>query len=218
MTEEPKRRRWQATPGRPPVTRSSARRSRFVGLMKLLLPLSALALVAVVVVWSGVGDRDSGFHLSFIPGGADGGPSPGMVNARYVGTDRNERPFTITADHAVQIADDPDAVSLEVLQADITLDDGTWLALTASSGIYRRQAQTLRLEGPVDVFSDEGFHFNAEDADIDLASGTIESDRPVRGQGPLGVLNANAFRAIDAGRRLFFTGAVKLVVLPGGRG
>ena len=218
MTEEPKARRWQATLGRPPVTRLSVRRSRFVGLMKLVLPLSALILVAVVVVWSGSGDRDNGFRLSFSPDGADGRPSPGMINARYVGTDRNDRPFTITADRAVQVADDPDAVNLETLQADITLDDGSWLALTASSGVYRRQARTLRLEGPVDVFSDNGFHFNAEDAEIDLASGTIESDRPVRGQGPLGILNANAFRAVDAGRRLFFMGAVKLVVLPGGRG
>lgn len=218
MTEEPKTRRWQATPGRPPITRSSTRRSRFVGLMKLVLPLSAAILVAVVVVWSGASDRDSGFRLSFVSDRADGTPSPGMVNARYVGTDRNERPFTITANRAVQVADDPDAVNLETLQADITLDDGTWLALTASSGVYRRQARTLRLEGPVNVFSDDGFHFNAEDARIDLASGTIESDRPIRGQGPLGILNANAFRTVDAGRRLFFTGEVKLVIQPGGRG
>jgi lipopolysaccharide export system protein LptC len=92
------------------------------------------------------------------------------------------------------------------------------LALTASSGVYRREAQTLRLEGPVNVFSDDGFKFDAESADIDLASGTVESDRPVRGQGPLGLLNANTFRAVGEGRRLFFTGAVKLVVLPGGGG
>jgi lipopolysaccharide export system protein LptC len=210
--------RWQATSRRPAVTHVSARRSRFVGLMKFVLPLGAAILLVLVVVWSGTGTRDEGFQLSFVSGGADGSPTPGMVKARYSGTDSKDRPFTITADRATQRPEEPEAIDLDALQADITLADGTWLALTASSGVYRREAQTLRLEGPVNVFSDDGFKFDAESADIDLASGTVESDRPVRGQGPLGLLNANTFRAVGEGRRLFFTGAVKLVVLPGGGG
>jgi hypothetical protein len=74
--------RWQATSRRPAVTHVSARRSRFVGLMKFVLPLGAAILLVLVVVWSGTGTRDEGFQLSFVSGGADGSPTPGMVKAR----------------------------------------------------------------------------------------------------------------------------------------
>jgi lipopolysaccharide export system protein LptC len=207
--------RWQATPRGLSVTRRSARRSRFVGVMKFALPLGAALLLAVVVVWSGAANRNEGFRLSFASGQGEEAPEPGMVNVRYMGTDSQNRPFVITAQRADITPGDPDTIVLHVLQADMTLENGAWIALTAESGVYRRRLETLRLEGPVSLFSDTGFEFNAETAEVDLARGSVESDRPVSGQGPFGLLDAGGFRVVDEGRRLFFSGGVKLVVFPG---
>ena len=206
--------RWRATPRRPPITRRSAKRSPFARLMKYLLPLIAATLVAVVVGWPDVGSRNDGLRLSFLSRQGDEVTEPGMVNARYIGTDGHNRPFVITAERATQPAGDPDTILLHALQADITLDDGAWLALTAKSGVFNRDLETLRLDGPVSLFSDQGFEFHADTVEVDLSRGTVESDRPVRGQGPLGLLDAGGFRLLDRGQRLFFSDGVKLVVFP----
>lgn len=218
MSGNPRSSRWRAAPGRPSITPTSARRSRFVGLMKLVLPLAAALLIAILVGWPGHGIRDDGFRLSFLSERGQQTPEPGMVHARYMGTDSNNHPFIITADRATQVEDDPDTIVLHTLQADLTLEDGAWLALTARSGVFSRGVEKLRLNGPVSLFSDDGYEFRAEFAEVDLARGTVESDRPVSGQGPLGLLDAGSFRLVDQGRRLYFSAGVKLVLFPGARG
>ncbi len=207
--------RHQLRIGRSPVSPATARRSRFVGLMKWVLPIIAFLLVAIVVVWPEVSKRAPTLRLTIADVNVSG-PTIGMVKARYVGTDRDDQPFVITADQATPRADDRDAIELDRLAADITLSDGRWLALSARAGLYHRTRETLRLEGPVTLFSDDGFQVSAERVDVDLATGVVVSDGPIEGQGPLGQLRARSFEAIDRGQRLFFRGDVRMTIYPGG--
>lgn len=209
--------RWQAAPRIAAVTGASAQRSRFVGLMRYALPLVAVALVALVVAWPRPGGPVDGFRLTFASVDTST-PEPAMLNARYVGTDRKDRPFVITADRARQAGGDPDVIVLETPQADFSLANGTWIALSADEGVYYRAREMLRLDGGIDLFSDTGFAFSAESAEVDLAGSVVVSERPVRGQGPLGTLDAGNFRALVDERRFFFAGGVKLVILPGAPG
>ena len=140
-----------------------------------------------------------------------------MVNARYVGTDGNNRPFVVTADSATAEPDNPDRIRLVALQADITFDDARWVTVIADSGVYDRLAQTLRLGEAVSLYSDDGFELHAGSTLVDLEAGSAASDAPVQAQGPLGVLNANSFRIAAAGRRLHFIGAVRATIDPGAR-
>jgi lipopolysaccharide export system protein LptC len=206
--------RHQLRVGRSPASPVLARRSRFVGLMKWVLPAVALALVAIVVVWPEVSKRAPTLLLTIADVDVSG-PTIGMVKARYVGMDRNDQPFVITAEQATPRAEDRDAIDLNQLQADIALSDGRWLALSARTGLYHRTRETLSLEGPVTLFSDDGFQVNAERADVDLATGVVVSDAPIEGQGPLGHLSARSFKAVDRGQRLFFQGDVRMTIYPG---
>ncbi len=193
-----------------------ARYTRFVGLMKFLLPVAAAALVVLVVVWPEAYDRDSGFRIGYTSVGPSGAEAPGMVNARYVGTDRQDRPYVVTAETATAEPDNPDRIRLVALQADITLDDGRWVTVIADAGIYDRAAQTLGLGDAVSLYSDDGFELHAGSAIVDLKSGTASSAAPVRAQGPLGVLSAASFRIAEGGRFFHFVGAVKVTIDPGG--
>ena len=91
-----------AEPAAPP--RAGARYSRFVALMKVVLPLIALVLVAMVAIWPQLKEAGEGFRIeiSRMGLGAAGGHS--MLNARYAGVDEEGRPFTITAATAEQEA------------------------------------------------------------------------------------------------------------------
>ncbi len=201
-----------ATPG---VIAESVRYSRFVGMMKLVLPLSALALVAMVVAWPYLGANDDGIPLSFTSVGVGLDENVFMTNARYIGADDEDQPYTLTADQAAQDEDDPNLIRLTRPQADILLNEGSWLALTADSGILKREAETLALDGAVNIFSDQGYEFHTESALIDLGSKLAHGTVPVEAQGPFGTLNADSFRVLDGGRIIFFEGQVRMTLYPG---
>ena len=211
------RKRFFSGRGRRAIAGTGARYSRFVGLMKFLLPVAAAALVVLVLTWPETEDRDAGFRIGYSVGGLGEAEGPGMVNARYVGTDSNNRPFVVTAASATAEAGNPDRITLVALQADMTLEDQRWVTVIAETGIYDRVAQTLRLGEAVSLYSDDGFELHAGSALVDLEAGSATSDEPVQAQGPLGVLNADSFRIAAAGRRLHFVGAVRAVIDPGGR-
>ncbi|MFQ5957944.1 MAG: LPS export ABC transporter periplasmic protein LptC [Alphaproteobacteria bacterium] len=192
----------------------SERYSRFVGLMKVVLPMSAAALAALVVAWPYLEGRDSGMPLSFANVEATTAEALFMRNARYFGSDDRDQPFTVTADSVIQADDQSDTIRFTLPKADILLSDGAWLALTADRGTLRRSDQTLLLDGAVNIFSDEGYEFRTERAEIDLSTSVARGNVAIEGQGPFGILNADTFRLDRDNRSIRFEGQVRLVLYP----
>jgi len=182
--------------------------SLFARLMRYALPIVAVALLAIVVIWPLVSGREDGFRLSFTPANPiDSGPLI-MENARYIGIDSRNQSYTVIAEQAIQ----------KSAEADIILSDNGWLALTADRGNYFRASEILDLEGRVNSFSDEGFEMRTEAARVELAQGRASGSLPVEGQGPLGVLNAVGFELLDGGAIIRFGGPVRLVIYLGQEG
>ncbi|MBT4042007.1 MAG: LPS export ABC transporter periplasmic protein LptC [Rhodospirillaceae bacterium] len=202
-------RRFQLDPSRARVGQS-ARYSRFVGMMKLLLPVLALGLVVAVVIWPNEFSETTGFHLSYAAPEEGGGAELAMLRPRYLGTDARNRPFLVTADRAVQDPNDQRLITLDRLQADMSMANGEWFTILADTGIYHQQRQYLQLQGAINLFSDQGYEFNAQAIEIDLSNGRATTDQPVRGQGPFGTLRADHMVVEDYGQRLFFKGNVKM--------
>jgi len=214
-----------ATPGRrlallPPSSRGSQPGySRFVSLMKLVLPSVALILVALVVAWPYVAPKDSHFRFGFAAVQEVGDGEPSAFNARFVGIDGENRPITITADVVHNLLPDGEApVDLEMPKADITLQDGSWLVLTAKKGVYDWQKKSLELTDSVNLFHDTGYEFHTSQATIDVEGFAADGREPVRGHGPFGELTAEGFRVRDKGRRIFFDGKATLILRPGAGG
>ena len=193
----------------------SERYSRFVGLMKLMLPLGATALVVIVVTWPYLSGREDGIPLSFSSMGLGLTEKVFMTNARYMGSDDKDQPYTLTAELMSEEDGVEDAIRLTKPQADIMLNDGSWLALTADTGVLIRKSEQLTLEGGVNFFSDAGYEFRTQRAEINLASKRAHGDEPIEGQGPFGTLNADSFRLEDQGNTIFFEGNVRMVFYPG---
>ena len=188
--------------------------SRFVSMMKVGLPVMALLLVVLVLIWPSLQSGNESFQLTFASIGEDADGITGMSNARFVGTDAANRPYVITAATASQSNASADTITLNMLQADMTLGSGTWVTMTADKGVYFRIDNRLELIGPVDVFSDLGYEFHAGDTTVDLAANRATSNQAVNGQGPFGLLSANSFRFSDKGNNLIFDGDVKLNIEP----
>ena len=140
-----------------------------------------------------------------------------MTDPHFMGTDSRNRPFTVTAERAVQDLTDDQLILLAQPKADMTLEDGAWVALQAKQGSYRRDAETLQLAGGVDLFHDQGYEIHTPSAAIDLNSGTAEGHEPVAAQGPFGELTAEGFRVVEQGAVVEFTGKSRLLLdsIPG---
>jgi lipopolysaccharide export system protein LptC len=201
---------------RPAPPRLSGRNSWsiFVGFMKVLLPALAVALILLVVIWPQLSQDDGRFRIRVSDMSLEQADSLSMLNARFEGVDEHDQPFTLTADEATQTAGDDNLVRLELPKGDITLEDGTWLALTAQEGLYRRDMQMLELSGGVTLFHDQGFELRTPMARVDLEAGTAWGSERVEGQGPFGTLVAEGFRVLDRGERIVFTGRSRTVFHP----
>ena len=189
--------------------------SRFVTLMKYLLPVVALLLIVLVVVWPYLKLNDTRFSIGFTALKVGNVEDPAMINPRFQGADKDKQTFSITADIAKNLLNADKSVELEMPKADISLDDGSWLVVTAKSGIYVRENETLTLNESVNLFHDSGYEFRTESADIDLTKGTASGSVPVEGQGPFGNLKAEGFRLVDKGKTIYFTGKSHLTIYPG---
>jgi len=146
---------------------------------------------------------------------ADQTEDPSIVNPRYIGIDKNNQSYSITADLARRLAKGSMSVELEMPKADITLEDGSWLVVTAKNGVFKRTKKTLNLIGAVNLYHDSGYEFRTTKVRIDLEKGNADGDTPIRGQGQFGDMQAEGFRLIDKGKTIIFTGKSKLVLYPG---
>jgi lipopolysaccharide export system protein LptC len=191
--------------------------SRFVAIAKLVLPLIAAALLALVWAWPNFRGTDLRFRLGFSDLVIRETAGPSMINPRYVGTDKGQQPYSITSNVARNSPDDRMKIDLEIPKGDIVLNDGTWLMLSAETGVYARTAKTLDLSGEVTLFHDSGYEIRTDSAYVDLDMGTAAGDRPVHGQGPFGDLRSEGFILLDKGKVIHFTGKSKLVIWPGFR-
>jgi lipopolysaccharide export system protein LptC len=189
--------------------------SRFVHAMKWLLPIMAGFLIVLISVWPYLRAQDLRFRISFAAINADKAEDPSMVNPRYLGIDKDNQAYSVTADLARRLTGESLTVELEMPKADITLNDGTWLVLTADNGVFGRTQHTLDLAGAVNLFHDSGYEFRTTKARIELEKGVAKGDQTVVGQGPFGDLKAEGFELLEKGKTILFTGKSKMVLYPG---
>jgi lipopolysaccharide export system protein LptC len=197
----------------PPPPRLSGRSaySIFVGVMKLLLPLLALGLIALVVLWPRLQSDDGDFRFSV--GQVDTQDENGsvMINPRYEGLDDAGNPFTVTADNASQVPGQEFIIDLTHPKGDMVGEDGAWLAISANQGRYDREGQSVDLTGTVSLFHDRGYELLTEELAVDLGNGVAVSELPVHGQGPFGFVDSQGMRVEQRGAVVHFTGKSKMV-------
>lgn len=189
--------------------------SRFVSLMKVVLPSLALLLGVLVVLWPRLQNTASDlFSLGFSGLGGQSVEAQRLVNARYHGTDSANQPFMVTAELAEETEAGSGKVRLNSPKADLTLRDGAWVMMAARQGLYSQDSQDLVLSGGVDVFHDEGHEMHTPSVTLNLRAGTAIGREGVSAQGPLGALTAEGFvYERDAGR-VEFTGQTRLLLRP----
>ena len=183
--------------------------------MRFVLPLSAAALVAVVVLWPQLTGGYGGLIAPMLLSAqVDGLEAMRMSQARYVGQTSGARLYAVTADSALLDPTRPTRVHLDRLAADIATKDQGELKLTARRGVYHRGTEKLDLRGGIELLTADGYRFATEIARVNLRRSEVEGQRPVAGAGPAGTLEADRFQIREGGDLLWFEGRVKVMLQP----
>jgi lipopolysaccharide export system protein LptC len=191
------------------------RRRLAVAAAKRILPLAAVALLAAIALWPELESAADRGRVAFKRVTEVRPDALSVVRPRFQGVDEQNRPYTVTADTAVQ-AGNENVVQLQAPRADLQLTDGGWLYMEAREGRYDRPRNHLDLAGRVTIHHDDGTQVVTDRAAIDVTGGHAAGDTPVAAQGPFGTLTAEGFRLRDRGQVVVFTGKSR-AVLEGGR-
>jgi len=137
-----------------------------------------------------------------------------VQDVKYDGKDDKGRPFTITATSASHKDGDDRHIALKKPMADLVLNSGSYVALTANDGLLDRDIDIITLNGDVTLFHDNGLSFQTSSATIDLKAKTAEGDAAVEGQNGKGELTSEGFRVRDDGDTILFTGKAYVKIYP----
>lgn len=182
------------------------RYSRGVTLLKHVLPAIGAGLLLLVAVWPRLAPLIESVRLAVSGIDLREARELTMVNPRYAGTDRLNRPYVVTAAVGRQTPNRSDLMSLEKPRAVMIVHGGAKVVLTAATGIYQSQPQLLDLFDDVTLLHQNGTRFVTQRAHANLASSTAEGHDPIEGHGPSGDIWGQGFHVLDKGDTIVFDG------------
>lgn len=200
-----------------PGTRSVRLYSRLVTGMKILLPLGAVALIAVIFLTA----REKGVLSDLFTAEelAKLGAGLKLENPRFAGVTNRGEAFVLRADWALPDSAMPTTVDLENPEGEIALADGRTVDARADGGRLDRGKATLVLEGSVTLDSSDGYHIETGIIRFNLRDKTASAPGPVSGNGPSGSIDSGSMRAAangdgSSGAQIWFENRVRLVFIP----
>jgi lipopolysaccharide export system protein LptC len=200
-----------AAPYRLPLRARIDRYSRLLGLAKIVLPGTGLAILAVALLWQDIMPQAvSGRALPQL--GLEALRRHEMSAPKFVGADEKNRPYQVEAKSARLAHAKSDTVILEQPKANITLESGNWVAVTSRDGEFNQKTRIITLTGDVQVFHDANYTFKTERATFDTAKNRAWGDRPVFATGPKGTIESTGFRIEDKGQTIIFVGKTKVLL------
>lgn len=190
------------------------RNSRRVRVLRLVFPILAVIVLAVVLSWNTL------TRESIEPLLKDENTSKitknELLKPRYEGTDDKGRPFILTAERANQKNSDDNIVVLNHPSGQMNLSQTEIVGVNADIGEFNQKMETLVLRQDVKLGHSDGYTLDTEVLDINMTQGTIKGTAPVIMQGQQGTLSAQGgLSGNQALQTLRFFGPIKMIVKDG---
>jgi lipopolysaccharide export system protein LptC len=195
--------------------RAARQHSRVIAALRRLVPGFALLLVIGFVVTSFLdmkGLTEPTFDSS---GMAVSGSTITMDQPKLTGFNSERRAYEVIASRAEQDIGSPQKIDLSQLAARMQLAGDGWARLESNQGFLDNDAQKLKLNKDVVVTSNTGYTADMTSADVDLESGRVVSEEPVKVTLEAGTINSDRLEIRDGGDLIIFQGRVRMNLKPG---
>jgi lipopolysaccharide export system protein LptC len=188
--------------------------SRLVNVLKLVLPLLALALLSTLFLFSRKIDPEAAIPYATVDV-ADRLRDPKMTDAGFASMTQDGSTLTLTAAQARPTAT---GGTMHDVFGTLTTVNGAVTHLTAAEALLNTAQNLLTLSGGTQLQSWAGYLIAASGFDVATDLTRVASTGPVTATGPLGDLNAQSMvlsqPAVGAPYLLVFKGKVRLIYKP----
>lgn len=186
------------------------RRSHIVQALKVILPVMAMVIGAIVIVFAITYRPPSTIATTSIKFDTT---ETKMLHPRFTGRDDENRAFVVVADAARKKHEEPHLVLMDQIKARVIGENEPGLLLTAISGVFETEKRFLELTGDIQVRSSDGYNLATEAAEADLNGGVIKGDKAIVASGPIGELRADRFWVFREQQQIRFEGNVRVEML-----
>lgn len=192
--------------------------SRAVAILKIVLPLTAIALLAGLFLIKS--EDDFGGEITFSQSDLEQfGKGLRISNPVFSGFTKSRDAFQFTADLVVPDAAPPQNAEITALSGKIDYVGGRTITVAADMANLDIPGQMLDLEGQVTLGTSEGYTVSAPRLSLNLGTGTLNGDESVQTSGPVGKIDSGSLEIrpsnSDNQSRIFSFGkGVRLVYDP----
>ncbi len=193
--------------------------SRLVAWLKILLPLTALAILSTLFLISNGVDPQDAIPYAEVDI-TDRLREPRLTDAAYAGMTEDGAALTLKAAEAVPgTADSGNAGLARGLSGVLETPDGVRSELTAAEARLDQGARLIVLSGGVVLSNSIGYRIEMAGMSVSLDRTSLDSDGPVTATGPVGQITAGQMHLGQAepgrdGYLLVFKHRVRLIYLP----
>jgi len=189
-----------------------------VGWLKIILPMSALALLSTLFLFArNPANQSQDIPLAQIEQIAE---DQRITAPQFSGVADDGSIIVIRAKDAKPETGNSDTLFVDSLTIDLDAPDGTHLSVTSGTSIIDGAAQTARLEGLSRVTTSSGYTMETNGLSADLKTGEITSDGRLAVMTPFGELTAGKVRFLASptglGQQMVFSDGVRLLYTPSG--
>jgi lipopolysaccharide export system protein LptC len=193
--------------------------TRVVGWLKVILPLTALAILSTLFLVARRIDPEAALPYAEVDV-EDLAREPRMTAPTYAGTTSDGAALTLSADEARPAAEGAPAQAAGLRLA-LDTPDGARTELLAGSAVMEGATREVILSGGVTVTTSSGYRLETAEVAAKLDRTGLESRAPVVATGPAGEIRADGMTLSQDAQTpgdyvLVFNGSVRLVYQPGG--
>ncbi len=189
--------------------------SQLVGWAKILLPLSALALLSTLFLFSRGQNEPTDIAMSEVEEIAR---EQRLSAPRFSGVTDDGAIVAITAREARPDTARADTVAIDDLRMRMENPDGSFVEVTGTEGEVDGNAQVARFLGLARLISSAGYEMETNGLIAELKTGIVTSDGLLEIHAPFGELTAGqvTFHVTgdNLGQQILFTDGVRLVYRP----
>ena len=141
----------------------------------------------------------------------DSSVSQVLVEPVFVGLNRKEKPFKVSATKATRYKESSDTFYLENPVGEISFGKDKYF-LSGKDGIYEKDIQKLKINGNVEFKNQNDMSFSTTEVFFDFKDQILFGDKTVHGIKNNSTITSQGIKVYNKENKIIFTGKTKLLL------
>ena len=141
----------------------------------------------------------------------DGSINQVLVKPIFMGLNKKEQPFKVTASKATKFKEESNTFYLENPVGEILIDNDKYF-LSGNNGIYDKNIQELKINGDVKFNNNLDLRFSTTEVLFDFKDQVLFGEKAVSGYRNNSKIDSQGIKILNKENKIIFTGKTKLLL------